>query len=57
MWRAWSNISRAREGEVSGKEVVESSGKIVTKLTISSGEKVLYSTISQQNLLQGGNLL
>ena len=31
----------AGEGEVSGKEVVGSSGKIVTKLTISSGEKVL----------------
>jgi hyperosmotically inducible protein len=36
--------------------VVEDSGKIVTKLTISSGEKVLYSTISQQNFLQGGKL-
>jgi hypothetical protein len=45
MWWAWCNISRAREGEVSGKVVVESSGKIVTKLTISSGENVLYSTI------------
>jgi hypothetical protein len=41
---------------VSGKEVVEDSGKILTKLTISSGEKVLYSRISQQNLLPGGIL-
>jgi len=44
----------AGEGEASAKEVVSSSGKIVTKLTIPSGEKVLYSTISQPNLLQGG---
>jgi hyperosmotically inducible protein len=44
----------ATEGEVSGKEVVSRSGKIVTKLTIPWGEKVLYSTISQPNVLQGG---
>jgi hyperosmotically inducible protein len=34
--------------------VVSRSGKIATKLAISSGEKVLYATISQPNLLQGG---
>jgi hypothetical protein len=40
--------------EVSGKEVMSNCGKIMMKLTISSGEKVLYLTIFQPNLLQGG---
>jgi hypothetical protein len=37
-----------REGEVFGKEVVSSFGRIVMKLTISSGEKVFYSMISKK---------
>jgi len=50
------DLRHRRRGVWKEKEVVSSFGKIVTKLTISSGEKVSYSTISKPNLLQGGVL-